>query len=225
MIGVVEEESRRLAIDPEVVDDVLGVVARSNDASIVRMSGQFDEERRRLQEELAARQRELTHQALHDGLTGLANRTLLFERLEVALHAARRYGGGLALLFIDLDDFKAVNDTLGHDAGDDLLREAARHLQAIVRPSDTLARLGGDEFVILCERLESGPDEAIAIAGRALDVLEEMSLSASVGIATATGAEDSDMLVSRADHAMYVAKRRGGADHELADQGPFHPAV
>jgi len=172
------------------------------------MSRQFDEERRRLQEALA-------HQALHDGLTGLANRTLLFDRLEKALQAARRYGGWLALLFIDLDDFKAVNDSRGHDAGDDLLLEAARRLQEVVRPSDTVARLGGDEFVILCERLDGAADEAVAIAMRAREALEEASLSASVGIAVATGAEDADMLVNRADHAMYAAKRRGGAAHEV----------
>jgi diguanylate cyclase (GGDEF)-like protein len=207
-LEVVEEEGRRLGVARETVDEVREVVARSNDAAIVWMTRQFDEERRRLQEALA-------HQALHDGLTGLANRTLLFDRLEKELQSARRYGGRLALLFVDLDDFKAVNDTRGHDAGDEVLVEVARRLQAVVRPSDTVARLGGDEFVILCERLEGAADEAVAIADRAREVLEEISLSASVGIAIATGAEDADTLVNRADDAMYAAKRRGGADHTV----------
>jgi diguanylate cyclase (GGDEF)-like protein len=222
-LAIVEEEARRVGIEREIVEEVRALIARSNDASIVRMSKQFDDERRRLEEELAARQQELAHQALHDSLTGLANRALLFERLEKALEATRRYAESLALFFIDLDGFKNVNDTLGHDAGDKLLLATAGRLQGIVRPSDTVARLGGDEFVILCERLESGADEAVAIAGRTLAVVakpyrladEEVSISASVGIAIAAVDEDPDTLVTRADHAMYAAKRRGGSNHEM----------
>jgi diguanylate cyclase (GGDEF)-like protein len=221
MLGVLEEEAGRLGTEAAIVDQVRTVIERSSDASLVSMTKQFDEERRRLQAELADEQHKLAQQALHDGLTGLPNRTLLLERIRHALEAAKRYGDSVALLFIDLDGFKTINDTLGHDAGDKVLLAMAGRLQQVVRPSDTVARLGGDEFVILCERLH-GADEAAAIAERALDVLgqacrlgaKEVTLSASVGIALACGTEDPDTLLIQADLAMYVAKRRGGSDHE-----------
>ena len=106
-------------------------------------------ERHRTEAQLIAMNARLTHEAHHDTLTGLPNRTLLLDRLELERARADRSGRAFAVMFIDLDDFKRVNDSLGHDAGDDLLREASRRLQATLRPTDTVARLGGDEFVVL----------------------------------------------------------------------------
>jgi diguanylate cyclase (GGDEF)-like protein len=160
----------------------------------------------------------LARQALHDSLTGLPNRALLLDRLHVAIGRSRRRPTSVALLFLDLDGFKRVNDTLGHDAGDDLLVEVARRLSSVLRPGDTVARYGGDEFVILCEDLRS-EREALRVAERARATIaqpfavrgEPVTVQASVGIARArpggTFAED---LLREADLAMYRAKRSGG---------------
>ena len=176
----------------------------------------------------------LAHMALHDGLTGLPNRTLLNERLEHALERAsggggsRRGEGSVAALFLDLDDFKVVNDSLGHGRGDRLLVGVSERLSACLRPGDTLARLGGDEFVVLLEDVR-GPREAEAVAGRMADALaepfdlgdgREVSASGSVGIALSGGpgwtAED---LLRDADVAMYASKKGGKGRFEVFDPG------
>lgn len=167
-------------------------------------------------------ERQLTHQAYHDELTGLPNRALLVDRLEHALARDARSGADLAVLFFDLDDFKDVNDSLGHEAGDELLRGFARRLGDGLRPGDTLARLGGDEFCLLAEG--AGAEAASALAARALDSIAaegfsvapedpgRLRVGVSIGIATAHGgAPDSGELLKRADLAMYRAKRTGGA--------------
>ena len=155
--------------------------------------------------------------ALHDALTGLPNRVLLLDRLNPALARAARSGEKIALLYLDLDDFKPINDELGHDAGDEILVEVARRLTSVIRPSDTVARLGGDEFAVLCEgfrvdaevraladRMAEAIADPIAVAG------EERTVRASIGVAfapsgeAAAGAED---LIRAADQAMYRQKR------------------
>ena len=163
--------------------------------------------------QLAAR---LAHQAFHDPLTGLVNRALLSERLEHALESTRRSHRRVAVLFLDLDRFKTINDSLGHAAGDELLREVAGRLQLVVRPGDTVARLGGDEFVVLLEDMERTED-ALATAQRISSVLRtpfhaagcEVVTTASIGVATGDRSSDSDELLSRADAALYAAKRGG----------------
>jgi diguanylate cyclase (GGDEF)-like protein len=165
------------------------------------------------------------HSSLHDALTGLPNRVLLFQRLDHAILRCRRSGTTVAILFADIDLFKAVNDAYGHHAGDELLVAAAARLTAALRPGDTLARLAGDEFVILCEDLDdaSQVEPLAARIGAAFAqpfVLSsaEVQISVSVGIAFAgRGDELSEQVLEDADAAMYQAKRKGGARHGILD--------
>jgi diguanylate cyclase (GGDEF)-like protein len=159
----------------------------------------------------------VAHLAVHDSLTGLPNRVLLLDRLNIAIARCGRRPTGLALMFLDLDRFKGVNDRFGHDAGDELLVRLAQRLQSILRPSDTVARFGGDEFLILCEELRS-EREAIHVAERARAAMaepvllcgEEIALKASIGIACAQPtAASAEALIREADIAMYRAKRSG----------------
>ena len=160
---------------------------------------------------------ELAHRALHDGLTGLPNRSLFLDRLGQALRRSRRRDRGVAVVFLDLDRFKVVNDSLGHKAGDRLLVDVAMRLSSALRPSDTLARFGGDELTLLCEDID-GPDDARAIAQRLLETFAEpftvsdgeAFLQASIGIALSRdGFETPEDLIRDADAAMYRAKDRG----------------
>jgi diguanylate cyclase (GGDEF)-like protein len=160
----------------------------------------------------------LSHQALHDPLTGLPNRTLFLDRLRAAL--AERGEPRVAVLFVDLDGFKVVNDSLGHDAGDALLIQTAQRISGVLRQSDTAARLGGDEFVIIC-RDDSPVSAAVRIAERLIRALEvpftfadrDASMTASIGIAAhGDSAED---LLRDADAAMYSAKAGGKAHYEI----------
>ena len=176
-------------------------------------------ERKRLAEQLR-------HQALHDPLTGLANRALLQDRVEHALARLNNHGGQLAVLLLDLDGFKNVNDTLGHDTGDQLLTLVAERLPGAVRQSDTVARFGGDEFVVLLEDIEHQA-EVVATTQRLLDTLaspvrvanRDVQVRASIGIAIAgPGAQPGD-LVRDADVAMYQAKAGGGDSYRIFDPG------
>ena len=166
----------------------------------------------------------IRHQALHDSLTGLPNRTLVRERLEHWFHRSRRSRSNGALLFVDLDDFKRVNDRFGHDAGDKLLCAVGERISAVVRHSDTVARVGGDEFLILCEDIAEGR-EALELAERLLDCLttpfaicgREKRVTASIGLALTDGTGAVDALIRDADAAMYRAKERGGGRCEVFD--------
>jgi diguanylate cyclase (GGDEF)-like protein/PAS domain S-box-containing protein len=168
-------------------------------------------ERKQLEEQLR-------HQALHDPLTNLGNRTRFTDRVEHALERGMRSGESLTVMFMDLDNFKAINDSLGHAAGDSLLIQVAERVAACLRPADTLARLGGDEFAILLEAVSASQD-ATAVVERIFDALQsafrlegkEILVRASIGIATSEGSEgyDADGLLRDADVAMYVAKSHG----------------
>jgi diguanylate cyclase (GGDEF)-like protein/PAS domain S-box-containing protein len=178
-------------------------------------------------ERLRAEER-IRHDALHDALTGLPNRTLLLDRLRIALARARRDRSHVAVLFLDLDHLKVVNDSLGHDAGDDLLRAVGPRLAEVVRPSDTVARFGGDEFAVLLQGV-SGETGAIAVAERIVAAFaapftvagEPRFGSASVGLVVTgpDGPRTPEELLSDADAAMYRAKERGRGRYELFDAG------
>jgi diguanylate cyclase (GGDEF)-like protein/PAS domain S-box-containing protein len=177
--------------------------------------------------ERKAFEQQLSHQAFHDSLTGLANRALFKDRVEHALERQGREGEPVAVLFMDLDDFKTINDSLGHAAGDRLLAEVGERVKATVRQSDTAARLGGDEFAILIE--DSGDVvEAAEVASRILAALEgpfhlegkDVFVRASIGIASAshtssTGPEGAEELLRNADVAMYMAKEAGKARYQV----------
>jgi diguanylate cyclase (GGDEF)-like protein/PAS domain S-box-containing protein len=171
---------------------------------------------------------QLSHQAFHDPLTGLPNRVLFMDRLERALTRADRRGSMVAVLFTDLDNFKLINDSLGHKAGDQLLVAVAERLKACLRPEDTAARLGGDEFTILVEDIAS-VGEVVQIAERIAEILrppfalgeQEVFATVSTGIALNSSAQEQAAdLLRHADLAMYRAKRRGRARYEV-----FEPSM
>jgi diguanylate cyclase (GGDEF)-like protein len=252
-IGVM---SRRPMADPVLVRKTLLVVAGRTSAELQRQRAntalerahadlaahlERGEELRRinaeLQREIAERQnseRQMTHDSMHDGVTGLPNRSLFLNRLDHAIAMnAREHVYDFAVLFLDLDRFKLVNDSLGHIAGDELLRSAADRLRGCIRPSDLAARIGGDEFTILIENIADA-SEATAIAERISSELsrpftvsgEEVFTSASIGIAvSATGYRSADAVLRDADTAMYRAKERGKGRYEIFDRRMHVQAV
>ena len=165
----------------------------------------------------------MSHLAQHDALTDLPNRVLFNDRLTQAIALAERQGRQLAVMFVDLDHFKKINDSLGHDIGDKLLRSVAGRLKACVRGSDTISRLGGDEFVVLLSQVEHAGDAAISarkvlrelaaphmIDGKSLDI------STSIGVSTyPIDGQDAESLMNRADNAMYEAKQRGRNNYQF----------
>jgi diguanylate cyclase (GGDEF)-like protein len=214
---VLRETAARLELPQDALLQALAMLQYSLNVTLVSMCRCFDSERQLADEELEHRQAELAFMATHDALTGLPNRTLIVDRLEQMLLRARRSKTPVAALFIDLDNFKGINDTLGHHAGDELLRAVAARLDGIVRDVDALGRLAGDEFVVVAGdmSLTAGPE---LVAERLLDVLREpvklgehktpVTVTASIGIATGDRATASDLLRD-ADIAMYRAKWAG----------------
>ncbi|HZR92144.1 MAG TPA: EAL domain-containing protein [Gaiellaceae bacterium] len=187
---------------------------------------------RRVTKRLRRHVQEIEHQALHDHLTGLPNRLLFRDRLDRALHAARRSDGGLAVMFLDLDRFKEVNDTLGHESGDQLLREVGQRLTKSLRAVDTVARLGGDEFAILT--VEIGQDEsAIALARTLRQAVEwpfslrglTLEVEASIGIALfPEHGTDAETLLRHADVAMYLSKEtHSGIEVYVPERDVYSP--
>jgi len=166
---------------------------------------------------------QLEHQATHDPLTGLANRKLFDELLVRAVFRAERSRRAIAVLYMDLDGFKDVNDVFGHQAGDRVLSETSRRLESVIRPGDIVARLGGDEFVVLCESLAT-PDDAEKIATRIVQAIGKpipvaagvATVTASVGIALGALGESASSIVARADEAMYRTKQDGKAGYRFA---------
>lgn len=168
-------------------------------------------------------ERMISHLAFHDPLTGLANRTLLDDRLRTSLERTRRGGGVVAVVYLDLDDFKVINDRFGHAAGDQLLQLVGARLENLLRPEDTLARVGGDEFVVVSDRVPSAR-AAVAIAERLATALgapfdfegTRVVVTASFGVAAGDYEAEPDRVLAAADRAMYRAKAAGGASVEAA---------
>ncbi len=179
--------------------------------------------------ERKAFEEQLAHQAFHDAVTGLPNRAFFVERVRQAIARARREQTGLAIIFLDLDDFKTINDSLGHAAGDGVLLSVAKRLDASVRASDTAARFGGDEFAVLLEDVAT-VDEGAETAERIIEALaqplsiggKELSIRCSLGISVleTEGRGDADELIRNADAAMYIAKRDGKGAYRM-----FEPAM
>ncbi len=170
---------------------------------------------------------DLAYRATHDLLTGLANRSALLARTQIAIERSERTGLGVAVLYLDIDRFKRINDSLGHQIGDDVLVEVAARLERVSRPTDLVARLGGDEFVILCEDIHE-PRDAAVIAERVLEEIQaplmvgddnvELAVGTSIGIAFEDRHVATADLVKRADQALLRAKEKGRGRYEFHDQ-------
>jgi diguanylate cyclase (GGDEF)-like protein/PAS domain S-box-containing protein len=205
MMEAIRKDEQRLPVDVSMSSTTIG--GREMLTLIAR-----DATLRKLYED------QLEHQATHDPLTGLANRTLFDELLVRAAYQADRSGRPVAVLYLDLDGFKDVNDVFGHPSGDRVLSETSRRLEAVVRPGDMVARMGGDEFVVLCEHL-SEPSDAEKIATRIVQAVGKpiplatgvATVTASVGIALGEPGETAASLIGRADEAMYRMKQGGKA--------------
>jgi diguanylate cyclase (GGDEF)-like protein len=218
MADVLREIAAQMEISTEVLCEAMNILQLSLEFSLLRMCECYEKERRHTDEELTRREEELSFLATHDPLTGLPNRTLILDRVEQMLARSRRNQTPTAALFVDLDNFKSINDTLGHGAGDELLQAVAARLDGVIRGADALGRLGGDEFVVISEHLslEAGPE---LIAERLLDALKHpfklgedgesrVTVTASIGIAVGDRVS-ADELLRDADIAMYRAKWDG----------------
>jgi diguanylate cyclase (GGDEF)-like protein len=228
MAEVLLECAAELTSPREAVAQALNMLQLSLEFSNLRVCESFEQERRRTDEELTRREEELAFLATHDPLTGLPNRTLILARVEQMLARSARQQQPMAALFIDLDNFKSINDTLGHGVGDELLQAVAARLKGVVREADALGRLGGDEFVVIAEELTmaAGPE---LVAERLLEALrppfklgpnEEVCLtvSASIGIAAGHRGSAGDLLRD-ADIAMYRAKWDGRNRYAVFETG------
>lgn len=225
-----------LGVPLESTGGLIGALVIQNHAGAIRYTEQDKELLQYVSIQVAAaierkrNQTRLQFMAQHDSLTGLPNRALFFDRLQNALARARRDKSRLAVLFVDMDEFKAVNDNYGHNVGDKLLQSVAKRLKRSVRESDTVGRLGGDEFVVVLNVIEYVQD-AILVAEKILADLGlphefqsiTLQVSPSIGIAVfPDDGENDKQLVSSADDAMYRAKRNGGNQHSgqlLSDRG------
>jgi diguanylate cyclase (GGDEF)-like protein len=224
----VREGAVDLDLSSAAVEEAHRMLQRSLDVTLVRMCESFEEERKRAHEELTRRQEELAFLATHDDLTGLPNRTLIRDRIEQMLVRGALSQTPVAALFIDIDNFKSINDTLGHSVGDELLCAVAARLDSAVRGTDGLGRLGGDEFVVIAEGVSVGAGPEL-IAERLLDALKEpfrlgtaektqVFVTASIGIASSARAS-ADELLRHADIAMYRAKWDGKNRYVVFESG------
>lgn len=215
VLELMQEEAARLDTPREVVAGAVRAVRASSDAGLVQVARAFDKRMTNLALELEVEREALLHQVLHDALTGLPNRVLLYDRINQAVLAAKRGRTTFALLAIDLDGFKNVNDSLGHRCGDVVLQTTSSRLVQSVRESDTVARMGGDEFLVLLPGVGAQAAQTMAIVlrdalQRAMEVEgKAVTVGASVGVSLyPRDGVDVTTLVSAADQAMYRAKGR-----------------
>ncbi len=228
MAEVLRESATQLHVSPDGLSQALNILQLSLEFSLLRMCECFEAERQRTDEELKRREEELAFLATHDALTGLPNRTLILDRVEQMLARSARKQTPVAALFVDLDNFKSINDTLGHGVGDELLRAVTARLGGVIRDADALGRLGGDEFVVISEELSLavGPE---LIAERLLDALKHpfnlgvdkatrVTVTASIGIAAGERISPEELLRD-ADIAMYRAKWDGKNRYVVFETG------
>jgi diguanylate cyclase (GGDEF)-like protein len=228
MAEVIASSAVTLATPQPAVTEALKILQLSLEFSLVRMAERFEFERRCTDEELGRREEELAFLATHDALTGLPNRTLILDRVEQMLARSTRAHTPVAALFVDLDNFKAINDTLGHHVGDELLSSVAARLDGAIRGADTLGRLGGDEFIVISDdvSLTEAPE---LIAERLVEALRHpfhlgegkqtrVTVTASIGIALGEKLSAEDLL-RNADIAMYAAKWDGKCRYAIFERG------
>jgi diguanylate cyclase (GGDEF)-like protein len=227
-LEVLDESAADLGLADATLAEARRMVQRSLDVTLVRMCQSFEDERQRAHEELTSREKELVFLATHDALTGLPNRTLILDRIEQTLRRARHKQEPVAVLFVDLDNFKAINDSLGHSTGDELLCAVAERLEGVIRETDALGRMGGDEFVVVAEGLSlaAGPE---LIAERLLEAFSapfalgdegETLVHAKASVGIATGVRPSaEELLRDADIAMYRAKWSGKSRFLVFESG------
>ncbi len=232
MAGILRESTEQMGLSNHALAQALNILQLSLEFSLVQMCECFEAERQQADEELTRREEELAFMATHDALTGLPNRTLILDRVEQMLARSQRNQTPVAALFVDLDNFKSINDTLGHGAGDELLQAVAARLGGVIRNSDALGRLGGDEFIVISENitLDAGPE---LIAERMLEALKHpfklgadkeaetrVTVTASIGIAAGAGDRSSaEELLRDADVAMYRAKWDGKNGYVVFESG------
>jgi diguanylate cyclase (GGDEF)-like protein len=228
MVEVTRDCALQLGTPEQDLLHATEMIQLSLELSLLRVCKCFEKERKRTDEELTRREEELAFLATHDPLTGLPNRTLILARVEQMLARAERQQAPMAALFVDLDNFKSINDTLGHNVGDELLQAVSARLKGVVRQADALGRLGGDEFVVIAEELTlaAGPE---LVAERLLEALKPpfklgpngevaLNVSASIGIAAGLRSSAGDLLRD-ADIAMYRAKWDGRNRYAVFEAG------
>ena len=214
VLEILRDEARRLGSPREALSEAQHIVRVSSDASMIQVARAFDVRMAHLAAEVVGERETLRHLALHDTLTGLPNRVLFYDRLNQAILAARRHSTTFAVLLLDLDGFKDVNDALGHQCGDGVLQEISARLVRAVRESDTVARWGGDEFAVLLAGATARSARAVVckldgvVRGPIQLQGSELTVGAAIGTALypAAGADVQALLVA-ADVAMYRAKR------------------
>ncbi|MGD0454895.1 MAG: diguanylate cyclase, partial [Solirubrobacteraceae bacterium] len=228
VIEVLVESAGELAVSPGALAQAVSMAHRTLDVTLVRICEAFEQERAHMVDELSRREEELAFMATHDPLTGLPNRTLILDRGEQMLGRARRLRTPVAALLIDLDNFTAINDTLGQAAGNELLQAIAARLDGVVRDIDALGRLGGDEFIVLAEEFNEASNAEL-IAERLRDALKApfvltdgehtgLTVTASIGVATGERTCMEEFLRD-ADIAMHRAKRDGKNRHVVFESG------
>jgi diguanylate cyclase (GGDEF)-like protein len=233
MAAKLREIASELDVSSDALSEALNMVQLSVEFSLLSMCESFEDERRRTDEELLRREQELAFMATHDPLTGLPNRTLIIDRVTQMLARSTRERTAVAVLFIDIDNFKAINDTLGHAIGDELLCKVAARLEQVVRQVDAVGRLGGDEFVVVADQLSPSISPEM-VAERVLDALQppfqlgtdegtRLNVTASIGLAVGERISADDLLRD-ADIAMYRAKR-GGKNRYAVFETAMHESL
>ncbi|MHB1787812.1 MAG: diguanylate cyclase domain-containing protein [Acidimicrobiales bacterium] len=231
VFDVLAQESERLALPPEILAEIIAGIRISLDSFLIWSGKHFDARTQEVRESLDKIHGQMRHQVHHDPLTGLVNRARFLDQLGEAVGDLVPGQSKLAVLFLDLDNFKEVNDQFGHSFGDQVLVAVGARLAAIVRSGDVVARFGGDEFVVLCRDASGEQSEYLALARRISESISApmtimgrpIVLTVSTGVALVAGPDDDpEVVLDQADAAMYRAKEKGRGRFELfGSEGNF----